>query len=106
LGFAGRRLYLVSDFFSDKPVEHLLGAGITADQLNDDRLGRCLDDLYAFGLTELFSLVAAQTYPKLGLASQPQFAHADSTSFHVDGFIVYICPTKKSRSCSISRTYI
>ena len=85
LGFVGRRLYLVSDFFSDKPVEHLLGEGITSDLLNDDRLGRCLDDLYHFGLSELFSLIAAQAYRRLGLASHPQFAHTDSTSFHVDG---------------------
>jgi transposase len=85
LGFVGRRLYLVSDFFSDKPVEHLLGAGITSDLLNDDRLGRCLDDLYSFGLTEIFSIIAANAYIHLGLSSLPQFAHADSSSFHVDG---------------------
>ena len=33
LGFANRRLYLVSQFFKTKPVEHLLGAGITAEDL-------------------------------------------------------------------------
>lgn len=30
LGFSNRQLYLVPQFFADKPVEHLLGAGITA----------------------------------------------------------------------------
>ena len=39
LGFSNRRLYLVSQFFATKPVEHLLGAGITAELLHDD----CLD---------------------------------------------------------------
>jgi hypothetical protein len=29
LGFSNRRLYLVSQFFATKPVEHLLGPGIT-----------------------------------------------------------------------------
>ena len=43
LGFSNRRLYLVSQFFATKPVEHLLGPGITADQLHDDCLGRTLD---------------------------------------------------------------
>lgn len=85
LGFIGRRLYLVSDFFSDKPVSHLLGEGITAEMLNDDRLGRCLDDLYSFGLSELYSHLAAKSYEILGLDQEPRFYHADSTSFHVDG---------------------
>ena len=36
LGFSNRQLYLVPQFFANKPVEHLLGAGITAEMLNDD----------------------------------------------------------------------
>jgi transposase len=43
LGFSNRRLYLVSPFFATKPVEHLLGPGITAEMLHDDCLGRTLD---------------------------------------------------------------
>ena len=31
LGFCNRQLYLVPQFFANKPVEHLLGEGITAD---------------------------------------------------------------------------
>lgn len=85
LGFSERRLYLVSNFFSDKPIEHLLGKNIDADMLNDDRLGRCLDDLYDFGVSELFSVIAASTYQKLNLSSEPSFFHTDGTSFHVDG---------------------
>jgi hypothetical protein len=38
LGFSNRRLYLVPQFFATKPVEHLLGPGITAEQLHDDCL--------------------------------------------------------------------
>src|SRR5690349_6366075 len=47
LGFSNRRLYLVSQYFADKPVEHLLRPGIRAEDLNDDCLGRTLDWLYA-----------------------------------------------------------
>ena len=43
LGFSNRQLYLVPHYFENKPVEHLLGEGITADMLNDDCLGRTLD---------------------------------------------------------------
>src|SRR5437588_8599836 len=39
LGFSNRQLYLVPQYFANKPVEHLLGAGITAEMLNDDCLG-------------------------------------------------------------------
>jgi transposase len=31
LGFSNRQLYLVPQFFANKPIEHLLGAGITAE---------------------------------------------------------------------------
>src|SRR5712692_1012996 len=40
LGFSNRRLYLVSQFFASKPIEHLLGSGIQAPDLNDECLGR------------------------------------------------------------------
>jgi DNA-binding transcriptional LysR family regulator len=43
LGWSLRQLYLVPQFFANKPVEHLLGAGIRAEMLNDDCLGRTLD---------------------------------------------------------------
>ncbi len=50
LGFSNRQLYLVPQYFANKPVEHLLGAGIKAEMLNDDCLGRTLDWLYAHDL--------------------------------------------------------
>ncbi len=31
LGFSNRQLYLVPQYFANKPVEHLLGAGIKAE---------------------------------------------------------------------------
>ncbi len=53
LGFSNRQLYLVPQYFANKPVEHLLGAGISAEMLNDDCLGRTLDWLYAHDPTKL-----------------------------------------------------
>lgn len=46
LGFVSAPLYLFEKFFSGKAIEALLGEGITPGQLNDDRLGTVLDDLY------------------------------------------------------------
>src|SRR5215471_17387532 len=58
LGFSNRQLYLVPQFFADKPIEHLLGPGIVAAELNDDCLGRTLDGLSAHEVTTLFAGLA------------------------------------------------
>jgi transposase len=83
LGFINQALYLVPRFFHNKPTYQLISPRVTPAQLNDDALGRALDTLYASGVTELYSLIAATAARRLGLA--PRFAHLDSTSFHVDG---------------------
>ena len=75
-GFLSGPLYLFSQFFEGKAVEHLLGEGIKAEQLNDSRIGRVLDQLYQYGLSGLFvqiALKAAQTF------------EVDCTRTHVDG---------------------
>ncbi len=83
LGFVNQRLYLMPRFFQTKPTERLIGAGIGAEHLNDDTLGRALDALYDYGVTELFRNLAAHAALRLGL--KPRYAHLDSTSFHLDG---------------------
>lgn len=83
LGFVNRALYLMPHFFKDKPVERLLGPGITAEQLNDDTLGRALDAIDDYGAERLYSPLAAQSVQRLGLSCQ--VGHLDSTSFHTDG---------------------
>lgn len=83
LGYINRTLYLMPDFFRDKPVERLLGQGITAEQLNDDALGRALDSIFDYGVESLYSQVAASAMNRLGLLC-PE-GHLDSTSFHTDG---------------------
>jgi transposase len=83
LGFANRRLYLVSQFFKTKPVAHLLGPAITAEDLNDGCLGRTLDWLYAHDPTALFAGIATQARQRLGLSARE--LHVDTTSFSVSG---------------------
>jgi transposase len=83
LGFSNRQLYLVPQFFANKPVEHLLGAGITAEMLNDDCLGRTLDWLYAHDLTKLFAGIASQARRIFGIKAEQ--VHVDTTSFSVSG---------------------
>jgi transposase len=83
LGFINQALYLVPRFFQHKPTYRLISPRVAPAQLNDDALGRTLDTLYDYGVTELYSLLAATAAERLGLA--PRFTHLDSTSFHVDG---------------------
>lgn len=101
LGFVERRLYLVSQFFEDKPVSHLLGEGVQSEQLNDDRLARCLDSLYAFGVSELFSLLSFKACQVLGLGQEqsPSFLHLDSSSFHLDGVYNSEAPQEDLGDC-------
>lgn len=83
VGFVNHQRYLVPHFFRNKPTSRLIAPAMQASHLNDETLGRTLDTLYASGVTELSSLIAATAAQRLGLA--PRFAHLDSTSFHVDG---------------------
>jgi transposase len=85
LGFANRRLYLMPEFFRNKPTERLVGEGISPEHLNDDALGKALDTLHAFGLTEIYRLIAGRAAYRLGLGGGVAMAHLDTTSFHVDG---------------------
>src|SRR5919106_443115 len=83
LGFINQALYLVPRFFHNKPTYRLISPRVAPDQLNDDALGRTLDTLYTYGVTELYSLIAAGAAKRLGLT--PTYGHLDTTSFHVDG---------------------
>jgi transposase len=83
LGFSNRQLYLVPQFFANKPVEHLLGPGLSAEMLNDDCLGRTVDWLYAHDLTKLFAGIASRARRIFGVKAKQM--HVDTTSFSVSG---------------------
>src|SRR5215208_6854241 len=84
LGFLSAPLYLFEEFFSGKATEHLIGPGVRAEHLNDDRLGRVLDKLFEAGLTELFVGVASKASERLAVP-EPRSVHLDATSFHLHG---------------------
>lgn len=83
LGFANRQLYLLPQFFENKPLDRLLGEGIEPSHLNDKVLGRALDAVYEKGVTALFGIIASEGLKRLGITSE--YLHLDSTAFHVDG---------------------
>jgi transposase len=83
LGFLSAPLYLFSEFFEGKAIEHLLGDGIAASHLNDDRLGRALDCFYEYGVTQLFTTLALRATEKFGV--ERERVHLDSSSMAVEG---------------------
>ena len=83
LGFLSAPLYLFSEFFESKAVSHLLGEGVEAHHLNDDRLGRVLDELYQEGTTSFFLQVALQAVKRFEIDIHQR--HLDATSVSVEG---------------------
>lgn len=83
LGFVSGALYMFPKFFEGKATEHLIGVGVKPEYLNDDRLGRVLDQLYVKGLSQVFITVALAAVKKYGVSTKT--SHLDSTSFHLHG---------------------
>jgi transposase len=83
LGFSSRALYLMPDYLHNKPVDLLIDPGLSAEDFNDDSLGRSLDRLYAAGVTEVFAKVAARALQVYQI--EHRFVHLDSSSFHLHG---------------------
>lgn len=90
LGFVSRPLYLAPEFMAGKPVDILIGEGLTAEDFNDDSLGRALDRLYEVGVTEVFAYVAAHAVAVMGIATD--MVHLDSTSFSLEGEYEFVEP--------------
>src|SRR5579859_1785428 len=67
LGFVNRPLYLTPEFYANKPVEMLIGKGIKAEDLNDNSLGRALDEVYQVGVTKIFAQVASHALYVMGI---------------------------------------
>jgi len=83
LGFTSRALYLVPQYLRNKPVDLLISPELTAEDFNDDTLGRSLDQLFEAGVTEVFARVAAHALDVYGI--EHRFYHLDSSSFHLHG---------------------
>jgi transposase len=83
LGFANRPLSLTPQFFASKPLDLLFRPGIDAAMFNRFKLGRTLDEAYAYGCDLLFQELA------LAICAQEdidlRFNHLDTTSFSLTG---------------------
>ena len=97
LGFSNDRLYMFPDFLANKPIERLFREGISAEDFNDDALGRCLDSIHEYGTTQLFSELAFPIGQELGLLGAS--SHVDSTSLTLYGAYT---PAEESVSKGVS----
>ena len=83
LGFTDSRLYMYSQYFETLPVERLLGPGISAADLNDDVLGRTLDEIYEADSTQLFMKLALKMMETVNIKTQ--LLQCDTTNFSLYG---------------------
>jgi transposase len=83
LGFANRPLSLSPQFFANLPLEHLFRKGVNASHFNRHKLGRTLDQAFAFGCEPLFSLVSHQACELENV--DIQFKSLDTTSHSLTG---------------------
>ncbi|WP_409877832.1 IS1634 family transposase [Dendronalium sp. ChiSLP03b] len=83
LGFVSGTLYMFPKYMESYACEQLVGEGVLPEYLNDDRLGRVLDQLYLKGLTGIFTLIALAAVKKYGVDLSS--LHLDSSSLHLHG---------------------
>jgi transposase len=83
LGYMSQPLYLFPEFFRDKPVDKLLGYGIKAEEINDDKIGRVMDDIYEVSLDKLWTKIGLNVLKKYEI--ETKYSHLDSTSISVEG---------------------
>ena len=84
LGYANKQLYLTPRFFEKKALKQLFQSDtIEAKHFNKETLGRTLDKIFEYGVSELYEKIAYKALEVLQLI--PKTIHLDSTSFHLDG---------------------
>src|SRR3989442_15865119 len=100
LGFANRPLSLTPKFFANKPLDLLFREGIDAEMFNRFKLGRTLDEAYAYGCTLLFEELALAVCAQEGI--DLRFNHLDTTSFSLSGAYV---PDSDEQAITITHGY-
>jgi transposase len=100
LGFTNRPLSLTPQFFANKPLDLLFREGVHAEMFNRFKLGRTLDEAYAYGCDLLFSELALGVCDQEGI--DRRFNHLDTTSFALSGEYV---PDSNEQAITITHGY-
>ena len=88
LGMVSRPLYLFSQFFEDKAIEKLNRTGINSEYLNDDKIGRVMDDIYQLGLTNLFIELGLLVIKKFKIETKPRVSEIERRIVAAGRFIL------------------
>ncbi len=83
LGFVERRLYLFHEFFEDLPTERLIGPGVRPEHLNDDVIGRLLDNLSDANISLLYERFVVECLAPF--LPKSLVLHGDTTNISVHG---------------------
>ena len=83
LGFTNRRLYLTPQFFESKPVAQLFDKDVSANQFDDNTLGKALDEIAEYGSSQMVGEIAFEIALENNLLGE--LAHLDSMSMSVEG---------------------
>jgi len=100
LGFANRPLSLTPQFFANTPLDLLFRAGVEAELFHRCKLGRTLDEVYAYGCDLLLSELALAVCVQEGI--DQRFNHLDTTSFSLSGAYV---PDSDEQAITITHGY-
>ena len=83
LGFTSKSLCLTPEFFNGRPLELLFSEGVKAEHFNRSKLGRVLDNIFAYGCSNLFFEIAGMVCIKEKI--DVRFNSLDTTTISVDG---------------------
>lgn len=83
LDFVSKPLYLFPQFFANKPVEALLGEGVKAEEINEHKIGRVMDDIWRYSLEKLWINISLKVVEKYQISTK--YSHLDSSSMSVQG---------------------
>jgi transposase len=100
LGFANRPVSLTPQFFANKPLALLFREGLCAEMFNRFKLGRTLDEAYAYGCDLLFHELALTVCAQEGIDLRCN--HLDTTSFALSGAYV---PESDEQAITITHGY-
>jgi hypothetical protein len=69
------------------PIEELLGEEIKTDYINDDKIGRVMDELYKHGLNDIFIEVVLSVIKKFKI--ETKYSHLEATSLLQREHLIY-----------------
>jgi transposase len=83
LDFISKTLDLFPQFFANKPGEDLLGEGIKAEEINEYKIGRVMDEIWRYSLEKLWINISLKVVEKYQINTK--YSHLDSSSISVEG---------------------